>query len=98
MNTLSTVSGTLNTLKEEGYILDFNLKSDCVARGMQLHPADFSIDKVYRFEGSSNPADSAIVYAISSVTGLKGTLLDAYGVYADTLNTEMVKKLKFNRN
>ncbi|RZL02581.1 MAG: phosphoribosylpyrophosphate synthetase, partial [Pedobacter sp.] len=97
MNTLSTVSGTLNTLKEEGYVLDFNLKADCVecnSDDLQLHPAEFIIDKVYRFEGASNPDDSAIVYAISAVSGSKGTLVDAYGVYADSLTTEMVEKLK----
>ena len=55
------------------------------------------IDKFYRFEGASNPDNSAIVYAISSRDGLKVTVLDAYGVYADSLTTEMIKKLKIIR-
>jgi len=100
MNTYTTVSGTLNTLKEEGYVLDFNLKPDCVeckSHDLQLYPDDFVIDKFYRFEGASNPDDSAIVYAISSKDGLKGTLVDAYGVYADSVTTEMMEKLKIMR-
>lgn len=100
MNTYTTVSETLNSLKEEGYVLDFNLKNDCLeckSHDMKLFPADFVIDKFFRFEGASNPDDSAIVYAISSKDGLKGTLVDAYGVYADSLTTEMVKKLKIMR-
>ena len=100
MNSYTTVTDTLNTLKEEGYVLDFNLKPDCVeckSADVQLSPEDFMIDKFYRFEGASNPDDSAIVYAISSKNGLKGTLLDAYGVYADSLNTEMIEKLKIRR-
>jgi hypothetical protein len=100
MNNYTTVTDTLNTLKEEGYVLDFNLKPYCVAcvsRDIKLYPDDFVIDKFYRFEGASNPDDSAIVYAISSKDGLKGTMVDAYGVYADSLTTEMIKKLKIAR-
>jgi Fe2+ or Zn2+ uptake regulation protein len=100
MNSYTTVTDTLNTLKEEGYVLDFNLKSDCVeckSHNIHLSPEDFIIDKFYRFEGASNPDDNAIVYAISSKNGLKGTLIDAYGVYADTLTTEMIEKLKIKR-
>jgi len=100
MNTYSTVTDTLNTLKEEGYVLDFNLKPDCVeckSADIELYPDDFVIDKFYRFEGASNPDDSAIVYAISSEDGLKGTMMDAYGVYADSLTTDMIQKLKIIR-
>ncbi|MGB8193449.1 MAG: phosphoribosylpyrophosphate synthetase [Chitinophagaceae bacterium] len=100
MNTYTTVTDTLNTLKDEGYVLDFNLKPDCVecaSHDIKLHPDDFVIDKFYRFEGASNPDDSSIVYAISSRDGLKGTLIDAYGVYADSLTTEMINKLKIMR-
>ena|SRR5215207_6802848 len=100
MNTYSTVSGTLNALKEEGYVLDFNLKPDCIeckSHDFQLYPDDFVIDKFYRFEGASNPDDSAIVYAISSRDGQRGTLVDAYGVYADSVTTKMMEKLKIRR-
>lgn len=100
MDHYSTVSGTLNSLKEEGYVLDFNLKPDCITcdtQNIRLHPADFNIDKFYRFEGASNPDDSAIVYAISSKDGIKGTLVDAYGVYADSQTAEMINKLKISR-
>jgi hypothetical protein len=100
MNSYPTVTEALNDLKKEGYVLDFNLKGDCIeckTPNIQLYPADFIIDKFYRFEGASNPDDSAIVYAISSKSGLKGTLVDAYGVYADSLTTDMMEKLKIKR-
>lgn len=100
MNTYTTVTEALKYLKEEGYTLDFNLKPDCVecrTANLKLYPEDFVIDKFFRFEGASNPDDSAIVYAISSKEGLKGTLIDAYGVYADSLTNEMVEKLKIKR-
>ena len=37
----------------------------------------------FRFEGQSDPADSAIMYVIETTDGLKGILIDAYGAYAD---------------
>lgn len=100
MNNYTTVTEVLNKLKEEGYVLDFNLKPHCVAcqpHGIELYPEDFVIDKFYRFEGASNPVDNAIVYAISAKDGSKGTLVDAYGVYAESLTDEMIEKLKFRR-
>jgi hypothetical protein len=100
VNTYTTVIDTLKVLKEEGYVLDFNLRPDCVeckSPDIKLHPDDFVIDKFYRFEGASNPDDSAIVYAISSKDGIKGTMINAYGVYADSLTSEMISKLKIMR-
>ncbi|RYZ55533.1 MAG: phosphoribosylpyrophosphate synthetase [Sphingobacteriales bacterium] len=100
MNSYSTVTDTLNTLKEEGYVCDFNLKPNCLeckSLDIRLYPDDFVIDKFFRFEGASNPDDSAIVYAISSKDGVKGTMMDAYGVYADSLTTDMINKLRIIR-
>ena len=100
MKTYDTLSGALEGLKAEGYTEDFNLLSHCIEckpRNRQMKPDEFSIDKFYRFEGASNPDDNSVVYAISSKDGLKGVLIDAYGVYADSLNEDMIEKLKIKR-
>jgi hypothetical protein len=93
-----TVSETINGLKKEGYTLDFNIQDDCLVcntTNTVLSPEDFHIDKVYRFEGMSNPDDEAIVYAISSTSGaVKGTLVNAYGIYADDASSALVEKLR----
>ena len=52
------------------------------------------IDKYYRFEGMSDPGDNSIVYAISAVTGEKGVLVDAYGMYSENMTPEMIRKLQ----
>lgn len=97
MHSYDTLSEALNDLKKRGYIEDLGLKSDCLEcadKGLYLHPEDFTIDEFYRFEGNSNPDDSSIVYAISSNDGLKGVLIDAYGIYSEYMTDELVKKLK----
>src|SRR5262249_57611178 len=62
-------------------VVDGNLR--VLATGKLLRPDDLVIREVYRFEGVSDPDDMAIVYAIESTTGIRGTLIDAFGVYAD---------------
>jgi len=41
------------------------------------------IREFHRFEGISDPDDMAIVYALESTSGVRGTFADAFGVYAD---------------
>lgn len=98
MDTMNTVTQTLEKLKEEGYTIDFNLRSNCLEcadNSLQIHPEDFQIDKFFRFEGESDPGDEAIVYAISSPKNdLKGTLVNSYGTYADDVTEELVNALK----
>ena len=52
----------------------------------------------HRFEGNSDPGDEAIVYAIESRNGLKGVLVNAFGVYSEPLSDDMMKKLSFQQN
>ena len=97
MSEMTTLSQVLNILKEEGYTVDFNLDDTClICRGneLKLHPEDFVVDRHYRFEGDTDPGDSSVLYAISSKThGIKGTLVNGYGLYSDPMSAEMIKKL-----
>ena len=53
------------------------------ATGETLWPRDLVIREVHRFEGVSDPDDMEVLYAIESASGVRGTLVDAFGVYAD---------------
>ncbi len=100
MKSYNTSSEAINDLKKRGYKEDFNLKPhclECAPLNLQLNPENFSVDEFYRFEGMSSADDNSIVFAISSKDGIKGTLIDAYGVYADSLTQEMIKKLTIQR-
>lgn len=97
-----TLWQTIEGLKEEGYTMDFNISQECLAchkTNTVLSPDEFEIDAVYRFEGESNPDDEAVVYAISSLKHkVKGTLVNAYGLYADDVSDALVKKLHQKHN
>ena len=101
MNNLEpTLSEILQKLKAEGYTEDFNLKIDCIDCQMgtiKIYPEDFQIDKFYRFEGASDPSDSAILYAISSEKyNVKGVLVNAFGIYSDPITNQLLAKLSSN--
>lgn len=91
------MSEAVNDLQKRGYTHDFNIEGGClVCAGppQRLEPDEFEIDEVYRFEGDTDPGDANIVYAISSTkSGIKGILVNAYGIYADSLSAELVEKL-----
>src|SRR5688572_3912070 len=96
----SSLSEAMNDLKARGYKEDFNLHPEniqCPALNLQWHPEDFTVDEFYRFEGMSSTDDNSIVFAISSKDGVKGVLVDAYGVYASSLSDEMIQKLAIKR-
>lgn len=100
MENYDTVVEALEGLKTKGYTLDFNIAFDniiCREKNICLNPNEFEITEVHRFEGSTNPADEDVIYVVESKDGnLKGSITSAYGAYADTLSTEMIKKLSMN--
>jgi hypothetical protein len=94
---METLSQAISFLQGKGYVEDFNLKPGglhCVTRQIDIEPDAFGVDAVYRFEGMSDPGDEEILFAISSSKyKLKGLLVNAYGLYADTLTLAMEQKL-----
>ncbi|AYD46327.1 hypothetical protein [Arachidicoccus soli] len=78
MNTLSQV---LNTLKERKMDLEFKWTGNGLSAGGQKEytKGELKILKTFRFEGDSNPDDSAILYVLRADDGTTGYSLDAYG-------------------
>lgn len=92
-----TVSDAVIGLKAEGYQVDYNVHWNSQGKECQIYTStpEFQIDKFYRFEGNTDPADEAIVYAISSVKyKQKGVLVNGYGIYSDPGINDMLEKLK----
>ena len=101
MEYMKTVSEVINDLRKLGYTEDFNLKKDsleCSSSDLRLFHKDFVIDKVFRFEGQSDPADEATVYAISSPNhNIKGVLVNGGGIYTDDITDEMLDTLQMRQ-
>ena len=99
-----TASEAINALVKQGYTANFSLVTErecllCHSTSQELSPEDFEIDEIHRFDGMTDPADEMIVYAISSPKfALKGLVVNAYGVYADTAKSRIVKKLHEHTN
>jgi len=101
MKTYETLSEAISGLKKRGYVHDFNLHPEwieCLPLQLVLGPSEFHVDEVHRFEGMTDPDDSSVLYAISSPTGAKGIIVDAYGAYAESLSRTMIEKLKIDSN
>jgi hypothetical protein len=92
----ATVTEAIEQLKEQGFTLDFNLKENLISAGEDLYSADeFEIVDLYRYEGASDPADEALVYALASASGLKGILVLGYGASTDEASTDALKQLHY---
>jgi len=90
MKNYESLDHALDDLRAKGYTTDFTTDKVCLYCGeldIRLDPEDFHVDEVSRVEGASGYEDKAFVYAITAVTGVKGTLIDANGTYAQHLNT-----------
>jgi len=101
MHSYDTVTEALKDLKARGYTTDFNIAFDkliCSKKEVILNPDEFEIVEFYRFEGETNPSDEDVVYAIESKhTNIKGVITSAFGLYADSISTEMIKKLAMHK-
>jgi hypothetical protein len=99
-----TLTEILKDLQERGYTFDFGQEMteefdrkvtlahqhyynpNAAANDSQL--VDLYVREVHRVEGMSNPSDNAIIYAIETSKGLKGFLVNAYGVYSENKQVE----------
>jgi len=101
MQEMTTMTEVINQLRAAGYAEDFNLQQNClVCRNghYSVMHDEFVIDRVYRFEGESDPADEASVYAISSPKyDIKGILVNGGGIYTEDATDEMLSALQMDR-
>lgn len=77
----------LNRLEEKGYTDQFRVENKRLQSTTdpkkKYKAADVKAVNFYRFEGITDPDDMSILFAIETVDGTKGTLIDAYGMYSD---------------
>lgn len=99
MKNYDSLVDALTDLRNRGYDADFEPQSNCLYCNnldLRLEEAEFNIDEVYRFEGDSSSDDSSVVYALTSNTGVRGTIVDGFGASAANISFDMAQKLRSN--
>lgn len=86
---MKTLSETMESLVRRGFTEHFGVRGDQL-RGFEssktFNSNEVTIREYDRFEGVSDPDDMPILYALESASGIRGTLVDAFGVYATTVS------------
>lgn len=91
-----TVTDAIAFLASEGYVDDYRLCAEGIVddRMGATHPvATAKVDYTFRFEGASDPGDSAIVLGLQCPGGGKGVVVSAYGPEADAETTALLVAL-----
>jgi len=75
----------LSDLRKEGYEADLNFETEPYGLysgdlDLRLNPEAYHVDKTIPVDDPSHPNDSEVVYAISTSSGVKGTLVDVQEV------------------
>ncbi|SFD86553.1 hypothetical protein SAMN05518672_103584 [Chitinophaga sp. CF118] len=97
MKNYASLAEALIDLNQCGYITDFTTDDICLycdEFDIRLDPEDFHIDEVHEFESNAGKDAGKIIYAITSITGVKGTLVGSTGTYIATINAQMAMKLR----
>ncbi len=96
-----TLAGALDELARRGFTARFQVFDGGLraAGGEEtMRPKDLVVREYYRFEGISDPDDMAILYAIESTSGVRGTLADAFGVYSDPVTSAVMQDIPIRAN
>lgn len=94
---MKTLSEVIQAIQKDGFKENFMVKENLLfaPEANKYYAAlEVRIVNFYRFEGTSDPGDNSILYAIESTDGVKGILMDAYGAYSDEMTTNFIKEVE----
>ena len=97
LSDMKTLVSCLNNLVRDGYTEDFKVSEMgllSLQHERKYSPQEVQVVNFYRFEGASDPADNSILYVIETNDGIKGTITDAYGPYADQTVTKFFEEVE----
>lgn len=97
-NEMTTMTSVLENLRLKRQDNEFTMSEEGFVgtNGRTYQPEELIIIKTYRFEGESDPADSAIIYLIEACDGLVGYSIDTFGAYSNNAEgyDDFIKKIK----
>lgn len=97
MDAPETVVDALRLLRADGYDIEYQLVDghlQCDVDDRSCPAVDAVVEKLYRFEGPSDPGDEMIVFGLRDpISDRRGVLATGYGPAADPVLLEHVKGL-----
>ena len=97
---MRTLSNAIEGLVGRGFTANFGVVGDRLRAfdsGKTFGAHELIIREFQRFEGVSDPDDMAIVYAIESADGTRGSLVDAFGTYASPTVSAFLRDVPIRR-
>jgi hypothetical protein len=80
---VETLTEAIERLRGKGFLSDFSAVAGgqlrCEQCGAEFDPSALHIDEIVRFEGTSDPGDESILFALSGPCGHAGLYSAAYG-------------------
>ena len=98
---MRTLSSAIERLAGRGFTAHFGVVRDRLRAfdsGRTFGAHELTIREVQRFEGTSDPDDMAIVYAIESTDGTRGSLVDAFGAYSSPTVSAFLRDVPIERS
>ena len=97
---MGTLSSAITRLTSRGFAAHFGVVGNrlrALESGETFAAKEVVIREYERFEGVSDPDDMSLVYAIESLNGTRGALVDAFGVYSDPAVSAFLKDVPISR-
>ena len=94
---MKSLSSCLNKMISDGYDQDFKVSErglEALQKGTVYQAEQIKVINFFRFEGMSDPDDNAILYVLETDDGVKGTLIDGYGIYDDAGISKFMKDVE----
>lgn len=94
---MDTLGDRMRQLGAAGWVEQLTVSDGgvrCDGHGCWAAPDDVVVDVVCRFEGPSDPADEAILFAMTMPCGHRGVLPATYGKDTESDVVDVVKRLR----
>ena len=86
MSSPDTVTDALRLLEADGYVAEFDLLDGdlCVVGTPVCHVHEVEVERLYRFEGPSDPGDEMVMFGLHHLaSGVRGRFASGFGPAAD---------------
>jgi hypothetical protein len=94
---MNTLTECIHKVEAKGYVEEFKIAEQGLYRvndnNRFYSPGEIEICNFYRFEGESDPGDMSILFVIETNDGIRGTLVDAFGMYSDIHLSQFIPKV-----